>query len=95
MHQKNVIPALISSALIPNLSDNGLLVLTGAHGVYKEPTSSMIAYALAKTTIHSLTLQLEMPNKAAVITILPEVIDTPSNREAMPKSDFSKWANPD
>jgi len=26
--------------------------------------------------------------------VLPSVIDTPANREAMPKADFSKWVPP-
>jgi hypothetical protein len=30
-----------------------------------------------------------------VVTILPETIDTQTNREAMPNSDFSKWSSPD
>ncbi len=29
-----------------------------------------------------------------VITILPETIDTPQNREGMPKADFTKWSKP-
>ena len=28
-------------------------------------------------------------------TILPQVIDTPGNREAMPDADKSEWAPPD
>jgi len=30
-----------------------------------------------------------------VLTILPNTIDTPDNRKAMPDADFSKWENPD
>jgi hypothetical protein len=30
-----------------------------------------------------------------VVTILPETIDTPTNRQAMPNSDFSKWSKPE
>jgi NAD(P)-dependent dehydrogenase (short-subunit alcohol dehydrogenase family) len=30
-----------------------------------------------------------------VNSILPSIIDTPANRHAMPKSDFSKWPTPD
>ena len=27
--------------------------------------------------------------------IIPRMLDTPANREAMPKADFSKWVTPD
>ena len=30
-----------------------------------------------------------------MVTILPETIDTQSNREGMPKADFTKWAKPE
>jgi len=67
----------------------------------------MIGYALAKTGVHTVALNTALtktlPEDVAVITLLPyihliifrETIDTPTNREAMPKEDFSKWANPD
>jgi NAD(P)-dependent dehydrogenase (short-subunit alcohol dehydrogenase family) len=28
-------------------------------------------------------------------TIIPNIIDTPANRESMPKADFSKWIKPE
>jgi NAD(P)-dependent dehydrogenase (short-subunit alcohol dehydrogenase family) len=28
-------------------------------------------------------------------SILPRIIDTPANRQAMPKADFAKWAKPE
>jgi dihydropteridine reductase len=60
----------------------------------------MIGYALAKAGVHYLATNLaEKTAKkelidGKVITILPETIDTPTNRIAMPKADFSKWADP-
>ena len=30
-----------------------------------------------------------------VNTILPSIIDTQANRQAMPKADFAKWPKPD
>lgn len=58
----------------------------------------MIAYSIAKTSVHSLALNLAEKIKALngrVITILPEVIDTETNRLSMPTSDFSKWSKPE
>ncbi len=57
----------------------------------------MIAYSMAKTAVHSLALNLSEHAKETgnrVITLLPETIDTESNRQAMPNSDFSKWSKP-
>jgi NAD(P)-dependent dehydrogenase (short-subunit alcohol dehydrogenase family) len=28
-------------------------------------------------------------------SVLPSIIDTPANRKAMPKADFSKWPRPE
>jgi dihydropteridine reductase len=68
----------------------------------------MIGYALAKTGVHTLAMNMFgsiLPSDSSIITILPyiikvanyfrETIDTPGNREAMPKADFSTWAKPD
>ena len=61
----------------------------------------MIGYALAKTGVHSLatTLAQKAEKKqqfdGRVITILPETIDTQTNRQAMPTADFSKWSKPE
>lgn len=94
-------PTLLGAHLATKyLSPNGLVVFTGAAAVFKEPQPEMIGYSIAKTGVHSLALNLthyfishEMASK--VVTILPETIDTEQNREAMPKSDFSKWSKPE
>lgn len=56
----------------------------------------MIAYALAKTGVHSLALNLsqQLPETNSVITILPITIDTPENRKGMPNADFATWSKP-
>jgi dihydropteridine reductase len=58
----------------------------------------MLAYSIAKTGVHSLALNLSqsnvLPPETTVITILPETIDTPANRLAMPSANFEEWANP-
>lgn len=67
--------------------------------MFKEPQPEMIAYSISKTGVHSLALNLtetfiQQQADQRVVTILPEVIDTESNRQAMPTSDFTKWAKP-
>jgi dihydropteridine reductase len=82
-----------------HLATSGLVVFCGAASVFKEPLPDMIAYSISKTGVHSLALTLaESFNKKGsqqkTITILPETIDTESNRIAMPKADFTKWSKP-
>jgi hypothetical protein len=56
----------------------------GAAAPFKEATPEMLGYNLAKTATHSLAMNLaksnQLPLESRVITILPEVIDTQSNR---------------
>ena len=80
------------------LNENGIVVLTGAAAAFKDVTPGNLAYGLAKTAVHSLALNLStgesLPPNITVSTILPEVIDTPANRESMPNADFSTWCDP-
>jgi len=78
-----------------NIQENGLLVLTGAFAAL-QGTSFMIGYGAAKAAVHQLTRSLAMsdsglPNGARVVAILPETLDTPGNRQAMPDADTSTW----
>jgi dihydropteridine reductase len=36
----------------------------------------------------------EYLDSLTVVGVLPTTIDTPSNRDAMPKADFEKWTHP-
>ena len=78
------------------LAERGLLVLTGASAALG-PTSSMIGYGLSKASTHHLIRSTatdpKFPAHSTVVGILPETLDTPSNREAMPDADFSTWTN--
>ena len=80
------------------LAAQGMLVFTGAAAVFEGPVNYAYAYYIAKSATHSLALQMserkENPESASVITILPQVIDTAANREAMPNEDHSQWAPP-
>ena len=78
------------------LKDNGLLMFTGAAAVFEGPVNFAYAYYLAKSTTHALALQMserkEIPETATVVTLLPQMVDTPANRAAMPDADKSEWA---
>ena len=56
------------------------------------------AYSASKSAVLRLTESLADELKAANINvncIMPGTIDTPQNRAAMPKSDFTKWVEPE
>jgi len=62
-----------------------------------EPTGGMSAYALSKAAVANLTHSLgeEVKDEAIwVNAIVPEIIDTPANREAMPDADYNAWTSP-
>mmetsp|Transcript_23702 Transcript_23702/g.38046 ORF Transcript_23702/g.38046 Transcript_23702/m.38046 type:complete len:115 (+) Transcript_23702:659-1003(+) len=58
----------------------------------------MAGYAAAKAGVHNLVSTLAeeegLGAKATVIGIMPNVIDTPGNRQAMPNADHDKWTKP-
>jgi len=52
-------PSLLGAHLATkHLDHDGLVILTGAAAVFKEPQPEMIGYSLAKTAVHSLALNL-------------------------------------
>lgn len=86
------------AALEPMLSAGaGRLVAVGSRsGV--SPGAGLSAYAASKAALHALILSLAEEVKDRGVTanaILPGVIDTPANRAAMPRADFSRWAPPE
>ncbi len=61
------------------------------------PCGGMVAYAMSKAAVKSLTESLaqELAGEGIwVNAIAPGVIDTPANREAMPDADHSAWPSP-
>src|SRR5207247_8318580 len=55
-------------------------------------------YSASKSGVNRLTESLARELKAAnvrVNCVMPRIMDTPSNREAMPKANFSKWVTTD
>ena len=81
------------------LAEQGLLCFTGAAAVFEGPVNFAYAYALSKSATHALALQMaersEIPESSTVVTILPQTIDTPMNRNDMPDADFNTWAPTD
>jgi NAD(P)-dependent dehydrogenase (short-subunit alcohol dehydrogenase family) len=53
-------------------------------------------YSLSKAAVHNLSLSIakEAGRGVTCNVLIPEIIDTPANRKAMPKADISKWTHP-
>jgi NAD(P)-dependent dehydrogenase (short-subunit alcohol dehydrogenase family) len=63
-----------------------------------EITSGKFAYSFSKAGVVNLiqTLAIEFKDQDFTFnTIIPNIIDTPANRESMPNADFSKWVKPE
>jgi NAD(P)-dependent dehydrogenase (short-subunit alcohol dehydrogenase family) len=89
----------ILRASIPVLrqTGNGRLIAIGSRAAL-EPGAGVGAYSASKAAMVSLIRTAALENKDSGLTanvILPGTIDTPSNRKAMPNTDFSKWVRPD
>ncbi|GAB4567670.1 MAG: SDR family NAD(P)-dependent oxidoreductase [Haliangiales bacterium] len=62
------------------------------------PTAGMAAYAISKAAVAALTEALAaetVEREVLVNAVVPSMFDTPSNRAAMPDSDFDRWPKPE
>lgn len=89
----------ILRATIPVLRKTGAgrIVAIGNRAAL-EPGANVGAYGASKAAMVSLIRTVAAENKDGGMTanaILPGTMDTPSNRAAMPKADFSKWVRTD
>lgn len=89
----------ILRATIPPLRQRGegRIIAIGSRAAL-EPGANIGAYSASKAAMVSLIRTVALENKDAGVTanvILPGTMDTPANRQAMPKADFSKWVRPE
>jgi len=62
-----------------------------------DPPGGMVAYVASKAAVMALTraIAAETTHDGILVNaVAPSIIDTPQNRAAMPKADFSKWPKP-
>ncbi len=86
-------------AVVPRMlkAGGGRIVNIGAFSALSGK-AEMAAYVAAKSAVIRLTesmaaeLRLQHIN---VNCVLPSILDTPQNRAAMPKADFSRWVAPE
>ena len=78
---------------------DGKLVFIGARpGLVSEEGTKMVAYTLSKSLVFRLSEiinKVERKNNVKSFVIVPDTIDTPQNRTAMPDADFTKWVKPE
>lgn len=87
-----------AAAVIPHMRRNnfGRIVAVGSKTA-DQPHAGLGAYVVFKTALVALYRTIALENGDAGITaniVLPGTMDTPANRAAMPKADFSKWVPP-
>ena len=91
--------AAACQAALPHFArrGGGRIVNIGAAASAKA-AAGMGAYAASKAGVARLTEALAEEWKdqgVAVNAVLPSIIDTPRNREDMPKADFTRWVAPE
>ncbi len=77
--------------------ESGKIVLVGSRGGVT-PFPGAAAYAVSKAGVHTVTQAIASEVRGKNINVnavLPGIIDTPANRQAMPDADFSKWVQPE
>ncbi len=99
MHDMNVLTLRnMVAAVVPGMIERGrgAIVNVGALSA-REGQSGMGAYVAAKSTVMRLTETMAKELRGHGINVnavLPSIIDTAANREAMADADFSKWVTP-
>ncbi len=74
------------------------VITVGARPALYDGGASMAAYTASKSAVLGLTRSLSeelLPDGIRVNAVIPTIIDTPANREAMPDADTSSWLPPE
>jgi NAD(P)-dependent dehydrogenase (short-subunit alcohol dehydrogenase family) len=76
----------------------GQIILTGSRpAIHPGSARDMLSYALSKSLVFRLAEVINEDGRSGGITasvIIPGIIDTPQNREAMPGANFNTWVTP-
>jgi NAD(P)-dependent dehydrogenase (short-subunit alcohol dehydrogenase family) len=99
MLELNLTPCFnLARAAMPRMIERGggAFVGVSAQSIWR-PFSGAAGYITGKSAVLAFIRALDAEYKGDGIrcnAILPSVIDTPANREAMPDADYSKWVLP-
>ena len=100
MVELNLNTAVIAArAVLPGMTERGYgrIVTVGSRPAI-DPTPNTAAYSAAKAAVVAMTRSLGRELRGTGVTancILPSTIDTPQNRESMPRADPSRWVKPE
>ena len=80
-------------------TNGGRLVFVGSRpALLAKDANKSLGYALSKSLIFKLADALNAAGSSSNVTasvVVPSTIDTPANRQAMPKADFDAWVKPE
>jgi NAD(P)-dependent dehydrogenase (short-subunit alcohol dehydrogenase family) len=98
--QINTVTAFLASReaarSIKRSGRGGRIVNVGSR-VAQDPEAGKVAYAASKSAVVAMTRSMaaELHRDGILVNaVLPTTIDTPANRAAMPKADFTRWTAP-
>jgi NAD(P)-dependent dehydrogenase (short-subunit alcohol dehydrogenase family) len=102
MMEMNAVTAFICCrAAARNMRKTGqggrIVNVSARPGLDPRKGGGMVVYAASKAAVTAITLALseELKNDRILVNaVAPSTIDTPTNREAMPNADTSKWVSP-
>jgi NAD(P)-dependent dehydrogenase (short-subunit alcohol dehydrogenase family) len=100
MHSLNLAPAFhLAHAAMPRLMERGEGAFVGVSAqAALKPFPGAAGYVSAKAAVLAFVRVLDAEYGSKGIrcnAILPSVIDTPANREAMPDADTARWVKPE
>jgi NAD(P)-dependent dehydrogenase (short-subunit alcohol dehydrogenase family) len=89
---------LITQATLPHLVEagGGSIVCVGTRAALR-PFPGAAGYIASKAAVIAFAAAVAAEYKDDFVrcnAVLPSVIDTPANRESMPKADYDKWVKP-
>lgn len=87
---------LVARAALGRLDQSGSMVFVSSRAALRG-RSGNAAYAVAKSALLTLVEAIAEENKGGIRAnaVLPDTIDTPANRTAMPNADPAGWTRPD
>src|SRR5207249_4137998 len=95
MHDQNGVTCFLccrEAARVMRRGGAGGRIVNVAARAALAPTAGMVAYTTSKAVVASLTqcLAEELKRDGILVNaVLPSIMDTPKNRQAMPKADFA------